>query len=51
MREELKDDAETLKAFNDAYATKGKGKDTGFFKACKIYSNWKKEQKAKGKKK
>ena len=45
MREELKADAETLKAFNEAYENKEDKKC--FFNACKIYTNWKKENKGK----
>lgn len=45
MKAELKADPEALKAFNEAYASKGKGKDVGFFKACKIYTEWKKNNK------
>lgn len=45
MREELEADPEALKAFNEAYASKGKGKNVGFFKACKIYTDWKKNNK------
>lgn len=41
MRKELKADANALKAFEDAY----KEKDGGFFKACKIYADWKKANK------
>lgn len=51
MREALAGDEATLKAFNDAYATKGKGKESGLFVACKIFNEWKKEQKKKDKKK
>ena len=43
MKKELKADANALKAFEDAY----KEKDGGFFKACKIYSTWKKDNKKK----
>ena len=43
MREEMKDDPETLKKFNDTYANKDDKK--AFFKACKIYSDWAKAQK------
>ena len=42
MRKDLAVDANALKAFNDAYAEKD-----GFFKACKIYSDWKKANKKK----
>ena len=48
MRADLAEDEATLKAFDEAYATKSKDKknkkDVGFFKACKIYSDWKKKQ-------
>ena len=40
MRKELKADAETLAKFEEAYAVKN-----GFHKACKIYAEWKKNQK------
>ena len=40
MRKELEADKNALKAFDDAYSEKG-----GFFKACKIYSDWKKAHK------
>lgn len=43
MKKELSVDANVLKAFEDAY----KDKDGGFFKACKIYSEWKKANKKK----
>lgn len=43
MKKELSADANALKAFEDAY----KDKDGGFFKACKIYSEWKKANKKK----
>lgn len=47
MRKELELDKEVLKAFNDAYEEKADGKkefkETGFAKACKIYTDWKKE--------
>ena len=43
MKEELKADPEALKAFNEAYVSKGEGNDVGFFKACKIYTEWKKK--------
>ena len=39
MRSELSVDEEALKAFEKAYKQKN-----GFFTACKIYSDWKKEQ-------
>jgi len=48
MRKALADDAATLKAFNEAYADNAAAKDfkdTGFAKACKIYTEWKKAQK------
>ncbi len=48
MRKELAADEETLKAFNAAYDSKAKD---SFFKACKIYTAWKKEHKAPKKKK
>ena len=48
MRKELADDEETLKAFNEAYASKAKD---SFFKACKIYAAWKKAHKPAKKKK
>lgn len=52
MREELKNDKETLDKFDAAYATKApKGnkdfKETGFGKACMIYNAWVKENKKK----
>lgn len=40
MRKELAKDENALKAFNDAYKKKN-----GFFEACKIYSQWKKNNK------
>ena len=40
MRAELKGDKETLDKFNEAY-----DKKDGFFEACKIYSEWKKNNK------
>lgn len=40
MRKELKADAEALAKFEEAYAVKN-----GFHKACKIYAEWKKNQK------
>lgn len=54
MREELKNDKETLEKFEAAYATKApKGnkdfKETGFGKACMIYNAWAKEHKVKNK--
>lgn len=42
MRKDLKDDEKTLKAFNEAYAQKEAG---GFHAACKIYAEWKKNNK------
>lgn len=48
MRKELKGDEETLKAFNAAYDSKAKD---SFFKACRIYTAWKKEHKPAKKKK
>ena len=51
MRAELAADADTLKAFNAAYGEKTKKgagfKETGFGKACKIYNEWKKNNKEK----
>ena len=51
MRAELAADADTLKAFNAAYGKKTKKgagfKETGFGKACKIYNEWKKNNKDK----
>ena len=51
MRAELAADADTLKAFNAAYGEKTKKgagfKETGFGKACKIYNEWKKNNKDK----
>lgn len=41
MRAELAKDKTALEAFNTAYAEKEKG----FFKACKIYMDWKKKNK------
>lgn len=43
MRKELEADKNALKAFNDAYGNKEDKK--AFFKACKIYSDWKKANK------
>lgn len=40
MREELKADKEALAKFEEEYKQKN-----GFFKACKVYSAWKKAQK------
>ena len=40
MRKDFKNDEETLKKFNDAYAEKN-----GFFNACKVYNAWKKDKK------
>ena len=40
MEKELKKDPEALKNFQEAYSKKN-----GFFDACKIYSNWKKNNK------
>ena len=40
MREELKEDKNTLEEFEKAYKLKN-----GFFKACKIYTSWKKANK------
>lgn len=45
MRKELEVDSETLAKFNEAYSTKAdkkSDKDSGFHKACKIYTEWKK---------
>ena len=42
MRKALKDDKETLEAFEKAYKEKN-----GFHNAMKIYSKWKKENKKK----
>ena len=39
MRNELKQDEETLAKFEEIYKQKN-----GFHKACKIYSDWKKSQ-------
>ncbi len=39
MRKELSTDEAALKAFNEAYNKKEK---EAFFKACKIYTDWKK---------
>lgn len=41
MRAELEKDKAALEAFNTAYAEK----ERGFFKACKIYMDWKKKNK------
>ena len=40
MRKELKADADALAKFEEAY----KG-EQGFFKACKVYADWKKNNK------
>lgn len=40
MRKALAKDPDTLAAFEEAYKKKN-----GFFPACKIYTNWKKEHK------
>lgn len=54
MRKELEADKEALEAFNKAYEEKTKKakkgekipfKETGFGKACKIYNEWKKNNK------
>lgn len=47
MRKEMKDDVETLKNFNDTYGNKEDKK--AFFNACKIYTKWVKDKKAKEK--
>ena len=41
MRKELKKDPEALAKFEEAY----KEKTNGFFKACKVYTEWKKNNK------
>lgn len=43
MKKELAEDKNALKAFEDAYNDKEDKKS--FFKACKIYTDWKKAQK------
>lgn len=49
MREELKADEKTLNLFNEVYKCKDKEKikkkEAGFHAACKIYNNWKKNNK------
>ena len=40
MRDELKNDADAKAKFEEAYKQKN-----GFFKACKVYSEWKKNSK------
>ena len=49
MRKEMKNDEETLKKFNDTYGNKDNEK--AFFDACKIYTKWAKDKKAKAKEK
>ena len=53
MRAELEADTEALNKFNEVYATKAKKNATkkeksevGFFGACKVYNEWKKNNKA-----
>lgn len=50
MRKELEAAPDVLAKFNEAYEKKTKKKDgekgeVPYFAACKIYTNWKKEQK------